>query len=296
VLRSSGAKRAAIIAVFGLCLAGAPARAEPLPGMQSVQVHGQTIRFIEAGQGPTLVLVHGLGSSAHFDWGAVIPELSKHYHVLAMDQLGFGSSAKPLIAYGVQTWVDMLDGFLRARHVGHFVLAGESLGGWIAALYTIEAESGHQMTVPDRLILSDAAGHRSIVNRKPGAFGQALSIDGVRKGLEFIFHDHGMLTDDFVRTDFETQLAEGSAHTQDSFWKNIDDPETFVDDRLDAIAIPTLVVWGGDDRLIPVDEGRDYAARIKGAKLEIIPDCGHGPAIERPRDFLKIAEPFLAER
>ena len=272
------------------------ARAEASPQMQSVQVHGQTIRFIEAGHGPDLVLVHGLGSSAQFDWGKVIPALAKHYHVLAMDQLGFGSSAKPMIAYGAQTWVDMLDGFLRARKVKHFMLAGESLGGWIAALYTIEAESGNRMAVPDKLILSDAAGHKSIVGHAPGAFGQALSIHGVRQGLETIFHNHSFLTDEFVTMDFETQLAEGAGYTVESFWKNIDDASTFIDDRLDAITIPTLIVWGGDDRLIPVEDGRDYAAKIKGAKLEIIPDCGHGPAIERPEDFLKIALPFLAER
>lgn len=64
-----------------------------LPPMQTTQVHGQTIRYYDVGNGPVLVLLHGLGSSAGFDWGAVIPELAKHYHVLAPDQLGFGSSA-----------------------------------------------------------------------------------------------------------------------------------------------------------------------------------------------------------
>jgi pimeloyl-ACP methyl ester carboxylesterase len=279
-----------------LYMAPSLARAADLPEMKSIQVHGQTIRYIEAGQGPDLVLVHGLASSARFDWGKVIPELAKHHHVLAMDQLGFGSSAKPLIAYGVQTWVDMLDGFLRAKHVTRFTLAGESLGGWIAALYTIEAETGRAMLAPERLILSDAAGHKSIADHAHDAAGRAFSLSSERAGLEGIFHDRGIVTDQFVREDFAVQLAEGTQYTQDSFWAHIDDPTTFVDDRLRAITVPTLVIWGGDDRVIPIEEGRDYAAKIKGATLTVIPDCGHGPMVERPAEFLKAVEPFLGAR
>lgn len=129
-----------------------------LPPMQTTQVHGQTIRYYDVGHGPTLVLLHGLGSSAGFDWGAVIPELARHYRVLAPDQLGFGSSAKPLINYGPATWVDMLGGFLEDRGVTRFDLAGESLGGWIAGLYAVRAESAG-LPMPSKLILVDAAGH-----------------------------------------------------------------------------------------------------------------------------------------
>ena len=283
-------------AVLALAFGGAaaPAHAQPLPPMQSVTVHGQTIRYIEAGQGPDLVLVHGMGSSARFDWGHVIPQLSTHYHVLAMDQLGFGDSAKPLISYGIQTWVDMLDGFLKARHVTRFMLAGESLGGWISALYTIEAENDHAMILPTRLVLTDAAGHRSLLQAKAHPFSSALSLGGVRAGLGVLFHNHALITDAMVEQAFNTRLAEGNQFTQDSFWKNADAPDTFVDDRLGAITVPTLVVWGDDDHLVPIADGRDYAAKIKGARLAVIPDSGHGPAIERPDDYLRVVEPFLS--
>lgn len=288
-LRTAGA---VLALAFGI--AAAPAPAKPLPPMKSVTVHGQTIRYIEAGQGPDLVLVHGMGSSASFDWGHVIPSLSAHYHVLAMDQLGFGQSAKPLISYGIQTWVDMLDGFLKVRHVTRFMLAGESLGGWISALYTIEAESDHAMLLPTRLVLTDAAGHRSLLQAKAHPFSNALSLGGVRAGLGVLFHNHALITDAMVEQAFDTRLAEGNQFTQDSFWKNADAPDTFVDDRLGAITIPTLVVWGGDDHIVPIADGRDYAAKIKGARLSVIPDSGHGPAIERPDDYLRVVEPFLS--
>ncbi|WP_010513433.1 alpha/beta fold hydrolase [Komagataeibacter oboediens] len=262
--------------------------------MQTVQVHGQTIRFIEAGHGPDLVLVHGLGSNARFDWGKVIPELARHYHVLAMDQLGFGQSAKPMIAYGVQTWVDMLDGFLKARHVTHFMLAGESLGGWIAGLYAVEAENNPAMLRPEKLVLTDAAGHRSLFSKGTPPFSHALSIEGTRTGLGTLFHNHALITDAVVENAFETRLAEGTQYTQDSLLHNINDPATFLDEQMIRITIPTLVVWGQDDQIVPLADGQDFAARIPGAKLAVIPACGHGPAIEQPQQYLQAVGPFLA--
>jgi len=286
------------VALSALCLghaAHAQAPAMPLPAMKTIQVYGQSIRYLEAGTGPTLVLVHGLGSNASFDWGKVIPQLSLHYHVLAMDQLGFGSSAKPLVAYGVQTWVDMLDGFLKAKHVQHFMLAGESLGGWIAGLYTVEATEQKTMTLPDRLILSDAAGHRSIMaptHTRP--FSGAVSLASVRAGLGVLFHDKSLITDELVHQSFETRLSEGNQFTQAAFRNSLNDPSAFLDDRIGEIAIPTLIVWGDDDQIVPIADGRDYAAKIKGARLAVIPKSGHGPMIEQPQAFLEAVSGFLA--
>lgn len=270
-----------------------PAAAQSLPEMKTVEVYGQPIRYYEAGQGPDLVLVHGLGSSAKFDWGKVIPELAKSYHVLAMDQLGFGTSPKPTIAYGIQTWVDMLDGFLKAKQVKDFALAGESLGGWISALYTIEAQQGGKMVVPRRLILTDAAGHKPAASAPPPRSWGPLTLEGTRAGLGMVFHDKKLVTDAVVREAFEARLAEGSQYTQESLFRNLD-PASFVDDRLDAITVPTLIVWGADDIIVPLSAGQDYAAKIKGAKLAVIPECGHGPAIEKPDAYLAIVKPFLA--
>jgi len=66
-----------------------------------------------------------------------------------------------------------------------------------------------------------------------------------------------------------------------------------VDDRLGAITIPTLIVWGAEDGLVPLDDGRDFAARMAGARLILIPDCGHAPCIESPAAFLEAVRPFL---
>lgn len=286
----------------GIAQAASPVRAPwwtDLPQMKTTQVYGQTIRYYDVGQGPTLVLLHGLGSSAGFDWGTVIPELAKHYRVLAPDQLGFGASAKPLINYGPATWVDMLGGFLRERGVTRFDLAGESLGGWIAGLYAVRAgQAGYPL--PQRLVLVDAAGHPSM-KPVPGQAGTAavlpvLSRESVREGLSrFVFHDPGIVTAEVAEQAFRARLAEGAQYTQDSFWKNLGGDDSVFLDRpaLAGLKLPVLVVWGAQDRLVPLANGRDFAAWIPGARLALVADAGHGPAIEQPQAFLQVLLPFL---
>ncbi|MFT4197023.1 MAG: alpha/beta fold hydrolase [Pseudoxanthomonas sp.] len=267
-----------------------------LPPMKSTQVHGQTIRYYDVGQGPTLVLLHGLGSNAGFDWGAVIPELAKHYRVLAPDQLGFGGSAKPQVNYGVQTWADMLAGFLVDRGVTRFQLAGESLGGWIAGWYTANAADAG-WPLPERLVLVDAAGHRSLVEGGAKATFPPLSHASVRDGLRgFVFHNPEVVDDAVVEQAFRDRLAAGDQSTQEHFWLNAGDPAALLDDKLARIRVPTLVVWGAEDHLIPLADGQDFAARIAGARLVVIPDAGHAPGIEQPALFLDAVLPFLADR
>ncbi|HEY9126843.1 MAG TPA: alpha/beta fold hydrolase, partial [Acidobacteriaceae bacterium] len=146
--------------------------AADLPAQQTAVVFGQKIAYYETGSGPTLVLVHGFGSQALFDWGRVIKPLARHHRVIALDQIGFGNSDKPFIDYRIQTFVDFLGEFLRIKKVSEFALAGESLGGWIVAAYTIQASASSNqgqfaLPRPTHLILEDAAGHATIPHTIP---------------------------------------------------------------------------------------------------------------------------------
>jgi len=267
-----------------------------LPAKHSALVLEQKIVYYDVGSGPVLVLVHGFGSEARFDWGNVILPLSKQHRVIALDQIGFGGSDKPFIDYSVQTWVDFLGEFLRTRGIHTFTLAGESLGGWISALYTIEAlapenTGPHALPKPSRLILEDAAGMMPV-----GSAAHAIPIAGTfadAQGVAIVFHDKSRVTDEVVREDFAMKLKANDGFTERSFWGNLKTAEQTVKDRLAKITIPTLVVWGGNDELIPLEQGRAYAAGIPGAKLVIIPECGHGPSIEKPAEFLAAVVPFI---
>jgi triacylglycerol lipase len=269
-------------------------RQSDLPAPQTATVFGQHMVYYEAGEGPAIVLVHGFGSQALFDWGRVIKPLTQNHRVIAVDQIGFGHSDKPFINYRIQTFVDFLGEFLRIKGVQHFTLAGESLGGWIVADYAIEALSPSNtgtfaLPVPDRLILEDAAGHavppRGAVVA-PGSLQESA-------GVAVVFHDKSLVNEDFIRRNWELKMEANDGQTQRLFVDNPALASELVTGKLGAISIPTLVVWGGDDQLLPLADGRDYAAKIPHAKLVIVADCGHAPSLEKPDEFIADLKEFL---
>jgi pimeloyl-ACP methyl ester carboxylesterase len=262
---------------------------------KSVFVFGRRIVYYDVGSGSTVVLLHGFGSQAMSDWRRVIRPLSQGHRVIALDQIGFGESDKPLVDYSIQTFVDFLGEFLRTLGVKRFSLAGESLGGWIAASYSLQAlapgnTGQYALAKPERLILADALGQFDLRS------GSSYPIAGSLResaGIAIIFHDKSRVTDDFVRHHFEIQLKANDGATQRSLWSNPQLASEIVGDRLVDITIPTLIVWGANDEVIPLAQGREYAAKIPQAKLVIIPDCGHVPPIEKPEAFLSAVIPFL---
>jgi pimeloyl-ACP methyl ester carboxylesterase len=267
-----------------------------LPPHRSVLVFGQKIVYYDAGTGPTLVLVHGFASQARFDWGKVIVPLSKHHRVIALDQIGFGGSDKPFIDYSIQTYVDFLGEFLRTLHIDKFDLAGESLGGWIVTNYTSEALAPTNTGIfalpkPTRLILEDAAGHTSL-----HSVLKTIPITGTLQsagGVAVVFHDKSRITPEFIRENFIMKLKANDGMTERLLVANPETDKEVVGDKLPGITIPTLVVWGGDDQIVPLADGKDYAAKIPGAKLAIVPDCGHAPSLEKPKEFVDAVEGFL---
>ncbi|MGA7340254.1 MAG: alpha/beta hydrolase [Terracidiphilus sp.] len=267
-----------------------------LPPVKSVRVFGETIVYYDTGTGPAVVLVHGFASQARFDWGNVIVPLARHHRVIALDQIGFGRSDKPMIDYSVQTFVDFLGEFLRTLKIQEYTLAGESLGGWIVALYTIEAlgpenRGAYALPRPERLILEDAAGLAPL-KAAPGGAPVAGTLEDAR-GVAIVFHDKARVTEEFVRAQWAMKMQANDGFTERSFRSSPKLASEVVGGRLAAITIPTLVVWGGNDELVSLENGRGYAAGIKGARLVIVPECGHAASVEKPREFLAAVEGFL---
>jgi triacylglycerol lipase len=266
-----------------------------LPPTRSVAIFSQKIVYYDLGSGPTLVLVHGFGSQALLDWGQVMLPLAQHHRVIALDMIGFGESDKPYIDYDIQTFVDFLGEFLRILNVQHFDLAGESLGGWIAASYTIQAlapgnAGRYAMPKPTRLILEDAAGHRAIHSEGPTPLLSSLK-DGA--AIASIFYDKSLVSEEVARQNFAMKIKANDGTTERLLRANDKIGEETVAGKVAAITIPTLVVWGGNDPIVPLADGQDYAAKIPGAKLVIIPRCGHAPSIERAQEFIDAIELFL---
>jgi pimeloyl-ACP methyl ester carboxylesterase len=260
------------------------------PEEKTIAVFGQMIHYWDVGAGPVVVLVHGLGSGKAEDWRYAVGPLSQKYRVLALDQIGFGHSDKPLLDYSIHTYVEFLNEFLRDLKVEKASLVGESLGGWISALYVLEAAGGHLVPV-EKLVLVDAAGlkqDRPIPDLNPS------TLTGMRKLMEGVFYDTSWLSDDVVRRIFADKLAKNDGYTIHSLLSNPALGAERMDDKLANIHVPTLVVWGKQDALLPIESGQRYATGIAGAKLVSFDNCGHVPPVEKTAEFVAAVTAFLS--
>ncbi len=289
--------------------AAAPASVPPMPTLpapKTITLFGARINHYELGKPaadrPTLVLLHGLGTSARHEWGRVMPALAKTHHVLAPDHLGFGQSDKPNIPYGIQTWVDLLGEFLRQKQVQRFVLVGESLGGWIALSYAVQALQGEAaappftLPRPERLVLCDSAGYRAGLERsferKPTT-GTGVSLAGQQALLRMIYRNPAFATPEAVAAQMRATLTKGDGAAIASVLGNPAILNEAIDGRLGALQLPALVLWGEQDAIVPLSLGQRMAAELPQAKLVVIPGAGHAPMIETPQAFVAALREFL---
>jgi pimeloyl-ACP methyl ester carboxylesterase len=259
-----------------------------LPPLRSIQVFGQTIKYYDHGQGEPLLLVHGLGAEADV-WAYCLEPLSQSHRVIAPDLLGFGRSGKPLINYRVATFVEVLDRFLQALALPRVSLVGNSMGGWIAATFAIQ--------FPERvnkLVLNDAIGVvagsvEAAIDFRPS------SLQNMRTILEYMFCDRSLATDGLVEAAYEFHLERNDGPTIASVLENIRLKLDRLDDQLSCIKAPTLLIWGDCDRISPLSVAENYQRLIAGAKLEVIPQCGHIPPLEKPQELVELIVGFLGE-
>jgi pimeloyl-ACP methyl ester carboxylesterase len=273
-----------LLAVFAV-----PGFGQGQPQDKTITVFGQAIHYFDMGSGPVVVLLHGLGSRKD-DWLPVLEPMAQKYRLLVPDQIGFGKSDKPLLDYSIHTYVDFLNEFLRQLKVEKASLVGESLGGWIAALYVAEMGGGAHLIPVEKLVLVDAAG---LKQDKPIPDLNPSSLAAMRGMMEAVFYDTSWLTEDALRKIFTDKLAAHDGYTVRSILSNPALGTERLDERLGSIKVPTLVTWGKQDKLLPIASGERYAAGIAGAKLVSFDKCGHVPAIEKTEEFLAAVTGFL---
>jgi len=254
-------------------------------------VFGQKIHYVEAGTGPTVILLHGLGGSTQV-WQLNIAALAEKYHVVVPDQIGFGKSDKPLVNYRIRTYVDFLDQFCKQLKIERASLVGNSMGGWIAAAYTA--------SFPDRvdkLVLVDAAGHAPPKDFDTRVFYglNPTTRDGMKVLVAKVFYNKLFLTDAAIDQAIAARLAAGDGYTINSITESIIRGEDYLDDTVKTIKRPTLLIWGKQDGLVPVAEGELFKKDIAGSQLVVFDQCGHMPQIEKPAEFNAAVIKFLGE-
>ncbi len=263
--------------------------AAEINAQKEITIYGQKIHYVEAGSGPNLILLHGLGGSSQ-GWQFNIGPLAEKYHVFVPDQIGFGKSDKPLVNYRIRTYVDFLDQFCKQLKIERPTLIGNSMGGWIAAIYAA--------TYPDRvdkLVLADAAGYAPPKDFDTRAFyGLNPTTRAEMKVLvSKVFYNKAFLSDAAIDQSMAARFGAGDGYTIKSITESIIRGEDFLDDVVKTIKTPTLIVWGREDGLVPLSDGERFHKDIAGSTLIVFDQCGHVPNIEKAGEFNAAVIKFL---
>jgi pimeloyl-ACP methyl ester carboxylesterase len=297
-------RRSPVESVLGL-LGGAWCSPRPFaevrashPDEKYLQVEGRELYVEQAGAGEPVVLLHGFCCSS-FSWRHVLPGLARRYRVIAPDLPGFGYSERPAEpgAYGFPGLERAVLGLLDYLGLESCHLVGHSFGGALA-LWLAERR-------PDRVrsltLVATALPELTVEKRQGWARfrllnhlllrSRLLHPSLVRKALMASWHDAGRVTPELVAAYRERLLVEGLEDAYFGFLAPIDEPPPAV--ALEAIEAPVLIVWGDDDRVIPLERATAHLPRLRRSRFVVLEHCGHLPMEERPEAFLRAILPFL---
>jgi len=264
---------------------------------QTVDVGGIATNYHDVGSGSPVVLIHGSGPgvTAWANWRLTMPELGRRFRVVAPDVLGFGYTARPEgVRYGMQVWTDHLLGFLDALGLERVSLVGNSFGGALALSMVTRAPER-----VDKLVLMGSVGVPfEITQGLDAVWGFEPSLDAMRNLMGVFAHDRSLLTDDLARSRLEAATRPG---VQEAFASMFPAPRqrsvdamTIDEGLIRAITVPTLVVHGRDDQVIPLSNSLRLHQLIDRSQLHVFGQCGHWVQIEHAADFSRIVGDFLA--
>jgi pimeloyl-ACP methyl ester carboxylesterase len=272
---------------------------------EEIALHGHRVRFHRAGEGPLLVLLHGIASTAE-TWAPVVEALAARHTVLAPDLLGHGESAKPRGDYSLGAHASGVRDLVAALGYDRATVVGHSLGGGIAMQFAYQfperverlvligsgglGREVHPMlraaTLPgSELVLALVGG--AWLRATGGAVGGALARFGLRTGEDLAGVATGIGS--FADADARAAFVHTARAAIDAGGQRVS-----ATDRLYLAAdLPTLIVWGERDPIIPVAHGRAAHAAIPGSRLEVFEGAGHFPHREAPARFVAVIEDFM---
>jgi 4,5:9,10-diseco-3-hydroxy-5,9,17-trioxoandrosta-1(10),2-diene-4-oate hydrolase len=270
-----------------------------------IEVHGSPTRYrCAGGGGEPVVLIHGLGSSLSI-WEKAMPLLARRTRVYAMDLPGHGETPLPPGAcYEAGYLADFLRAFLDTLTIERCRLVGLSLGGAVALRFI--GDNGTERVAKLVLVASAGlgpevhAGFRAAAAPSVGEHLTTPTRKGTARYLAQMVYDPSNITDRMIDDAFSLAARPGAQDTLlNAIRANIDtkgQKQTVYEPilaMLPAIDVPTLIVWGEEDTMIPLAHGRTASSMIPGAHLVTIPRCGHLPPLEHAEEFCRLVEAFL---
>ena len=261
-------------------------------------VDGLATGYLEAGDGDPIVLLHGgeFGASAEFGWERNLAALAAHYRVLAPDMLGFGQSAKV---------IDFVDGRgMRIRHVARFcealgIESAHFVGNSMGAINLLTDATSDAPLLPARSLVIICGGGEIQQSKHFEALQEYdATLPAMRRIVEALFHDARYpADDDYVRRRYESSIAPGA-------WEAVaaarfrrpgsSRPATPSSARAyERIDVPTLIVEGGDDKLLPPGWAAEIAKQIRNGRWAVVDKAGHCPQIEQSSVVNELLLDFL---
>jgi pimeloyl-ACP methyl ester carboxylesterase len=272
-----------------------------------VELHGQHVSYRTAGSGPVILLVHGVAGTSE-QWADVAPVLAEEFTVLAPDLLGHGQSAKPQGDYSLGAYAVSLRDLLVVLGHRRATIVGHSLGGGVAMQFAYEypvfaermvvVSSGglgrevHPLlraaTLPGAELMLPLLAHQRVLGAG-GAVGQILARLGLRAGPDIaeMARGYASLSDAEARAAF--------LHTVRAVIDYTGQRVSAADRLYLASLLPTLIVWGRRDPLIPAAHGEFAHGQMPGSRLEIFEEAGHFPHLDDPIRFAALLRDFLEE-
>ena len=270
-----------------------------------VEVNGVNVHYKTWGEGePTFILLHGFGASL-FSWREVTEPLSQLGTVIAYDRPAFGLTERPLewegeSPYGPQAQVDIVIGLMDELGVEKAILVGNSAGGTVSMQVALQHPERVQA-----LILVDAAVYAGggapswsrpiLKTSQMNHVGPLIARQLQAQGVEFIktaWHDPSKITQD-IFDGYQKPLQ--IENWDKALWQlTVASEESGLVERLTEITIPTLVITGDDDRIVPTEQSLRLADELPNAELKVIAQSGHLPHEEKPVEFMQAVTEFLS--
>lgn len=272
--------------------------------LSHVTIHGHDVSYRRGGQGETVLLLHGLAGSSR-TWRAVLPELARTHDVIAPDLLGHGESAKPMGDYSLGAFASGLRDFLATLDVPSATIVGHSFGGGVAMQLAYQHPE-----LCDRLVLVSSGG----LGREVSWLLRLLTLPGAEQLMPLMFprliadrgEDVGRvlgrigLRSPHLAEMWRAYASLAGAENRRAFVRTIRgviEPGGQTVSALDrlylAAHLPTLIVWGNKDDIIPVKHAAAAHEAIPGSRLALLVGVGHFPHIEAPDRFLSVLIDFL---
>lgn len=248
-----------------------------------VTVNGYSVRYLEQGEGPPLVVLHGLGFHNSADnWRGLVSALCDEFRVIAVDMVGWGWSDRPPDGCTFPMMISVVREFLCALDLPVVNLMGFTLGGWVASLLTIESPE-----FVDKLVLVQTAGLNKTSPYNPDSFVLPTAAE-IRAHLEGIYRGAIEVTEAMIEDEQKKQARSGTAEAYRNVLRYVNDPlvrqEWSLEHRLGQVSRPTLVVWENDDARVL---GPERGARA----VEGLPDA-QGVGVERAYSPGELAPPL----